>query len=49
VCVAANQIVGGTEVGERLSTLFDAFNALSNANNGARQKLKEHGDGAADG
>jgi hypothetical protein len=49
VCVAANQIVGGTEVGERLSTLFDAFNALSNANKAARQKLKEHGDGAAEG
>ena len=41
VCVAANQILGGTEVGERLSTLFDAFNALSDANKTARQRSKE--------
>jgi hypothetical protein len=27
--------------GERLSILFDAFNALSNANKAAREKLKE--------
>jgi hypothetical protein len=41
VCVAANQIVGGTEVGERLSILFEAFNALSHANTVAREQVKE--------
>jgi hypothetical protein len=34
-------IVDGTEVGERLSILFDAFNALSNANKAARRKFQE--------
>ena len=41
VCVAANQIVGGTEVGVRLSILFEAFNALSHANKVAREQVKE--------
>jgi hypothetical protein len=40
VCVAANQIVGGTEVGERLSILFEAFNALSHANKVAREQVR---------
>ncbi len=41
VCVAANQIVGDSEVGERLSTLFEAFNALSKANKVERGQIKE--------
>jgi hypothetical protein len=36
-------------MGEPLLDLFAAFNALSNANKEARQKLKKHGDGAAEG
>jgi hypothetical protein len=36
VCVAANQILGGVEAGERLDSLFKAFCELSDANKAAR-------------
>jgi hypothetical protein len=41
VCVAANEIVGGVEAGERLTKLFEDFTALSNANKAARDVRKD--------
>ena len=37
VCVAANEILGGTTAGERLSTLADEFAKLSDNNKVARE------------
>jgi hypothetical protein len=39
VCVAVNQVLGGTESGERLWTLEDTFRTLSNAGKAARDAV----------
>jgi hypothetical protein len=38
--VAANQILGGVETGERLDSLFKAFRELSDANKSARDAAR---------
>jgi hypothetical protein len=42
VCVAANQILGGVEAGERLDSLFKTFRELSDANKAARDAAEPH-------
>jgi hypothetical protein len=40
VCVAANQILGGVDVGESLEALFVDFRQLSDANNADREAME---------